>query len=146
MAAINRIFNPLSRNWAIDLGLFLLRAGTGVLLVPHGIMKVNSFSEKADGFYNFMHLGGRVSMGLTIFAEVVCSILLVLGLFTRLTLIPLIITMIVAVFVINPNATLGDRESGLLYLVPYVVLFFTGPGRISMDQMLFGRKQTVAKV
>ncbi|MEO6130290.1 MAG: DoxX family protein [Saprospiraceae bacterium] len=140
MEAISNLFNPLSRTWAVDLGLFLLRAGTGLLMLPHGLQKLNSFSEKGEGFYDFMHLGGRMSLALTIFAELICSALLVVGLGTRFILIPLIITMVIVVFVINAQEPLGDKESGLLYLVPFIALLFTGPGRISLDQMVFSRR------
>jgi putative oxidoreductase len=141
MAAITNVLNPNSRKWAVDLGLFILRVGTGLLLAPHGLQKLAAFGEKSEGFYNFLHLGGPVSMALTIFSELVCSILLILGLGTRLIIFPLILTMVIVVFVINGDATLGDKESGLLYLIPFVVILFTGPGRISMDQLLFRKKQ-----
>lgn len=141
MAAISNILTPTSRKWAVDLGLFILRAGTGLLLVPHGLQKLSAFGEKSAVFYNFLNLGGPVSMALTIFAELICSILLILGLGTRLIIIPLILTMVVVVFIINGQSTLGDKESGLLYLIPFVVILFTGPGRISLDQLFFGKKQ-----
>ncbi|MEP6793246.1 MAG: DoxX family protein [Saprospiraceae bacterium] len=140
MASITNLFNPNSRKWAIDLGLFILRVGTGFLLVPHGLQKLGAFGEKSTEFYNFLHLGGPVSMALTIFSELVCSILLILGLGTRLIIIPLILTMVVVVFIINGQAPPGDKESGLLYLIPFVVILFTGPGRISLDQLFFRKK------
>ncbi|MFZ1676479.1 MAG: DoxX family protein [Saprospiraceae bacterium] len=141
MAAITNLLTPNSRKWTVDLGLFILRAGTGLLLLPHGLQKLTAFGEKSSEFYNFLHLGGPVSMALTIFSEVGCSILLILGFCTRLIIFPLILTMVVVVFLINGHATLGDKEEGLLYLIPFVVIFITGPGRISMDQLFFRKKQ-----
>lgn len=79
-------------------------------------------------------------MTLAIFSELVCSILLILGLGTRLIIIPLILTMVVVVFIINGQQTLGHKESGLLFLLPFVVILFMGPGRISLDQFIFGKK------
>jgi putative oxidoreductase len=143
MAAITNVLNPNSRKWAVDLGLFILRAGTGLLLLPHGLQKLAAFGEKSAEFYNFLHLGGPVSMALTIFSELGCSLLLILGLGTRLIIFPLILTMVVVVFVINGDASLSDKESGLLFLIPFVVILFTGPGRISMDQLFFRKKEAV---
>ncbi len=143
MAAITNLLSPNSRKWATDAGLLILRVGTGLLLIPHGLKKLEAFGEKSADFYNFLHLGGPVSMALTIFAEFVCSVLLVLGLGTRLIIIPLMLTMVVVVFVINADATLSDRESGLLYLIPFVTLFFTGPGKFSLDQFVFRKKNPI---
>ena len=143
MSVLSSTLNPGTRKWAIDLGLLILRAGTAFLMLPHGWNKIQSFGEKAHGFYNFMHLGGEVSMAMVIFAEFFCSILLFIGLGTRLILIPLIFTMSMVVFVINANQPMEDKESGFLYLIPYVVLFFTGPGRISLDHLLFRKKSAV---
>ncbi len=127
----------------IDIGLFILRCGTGLLTLPHGLTKIQHFNEKADQFYNFMNLGSKFSFVLIIFAEVVCSLLVILGLMTRLAVIPLIISMSVVVFVVNGTHPLGDKESGLLFLIPYLVLLITGPGKYSMDQLVF-RKKTPA--
>ena len=145
MSVITNSLNPGTRKWALDLGLLILRCGTAFFMLPHGWDKIQAYSEKAHGFYNFLHLGGEVSMALTIFAEFLCSIFLFIGLGTRLVLIPLILTMSVVVFIINATQPMGDKEEGFLYLIPYVVLFFTGPGRISFDQLLF-RKKKVAEV
>lgn len=63
-----------------------------------------------------------------------------MGLFTRFALIPLIITMVVAGFVIHANDPLFDRgpskELALMYLFPYIILFLTGPGRFSLDHVI----------
>ena len=53
------------------------------------------------GFADVMGIGEAPSLMLAVFAEVVCSSFLVLGLFTRFSLVPLIITMLVAVFYIH---------------------------------------------
>ncbi|HZV69091.1 MAG TPA: DoxX family membrane protein [Saprospiraceae bacterium] len=142
MTAISNFFNP-NRKWAVDLALLVLRAGTGLLLLPHGLGKFEAFDEKASTFYNFLNLGSEVSMGLTIFGELLCSILLTLGLGTRLVLIPLMIMMLVIVFGVHGEDPLGDKEHGLLYLLSYFALFLLGPGRISLDQLIFGKKQVM---
>ncbi len=131
---------------ALDIGLLILRCGTALLMLPHGLNKLQHFNDKAESFYNFLNLGSKFSMVLIIFAEVVCSLLVILGLVTRFALVPLIIAMSVVVFVVNGQHPLGDKESGLLYLIPFVVLLITGPGRISMDQLVFRKKTPVPTV
>jgi putative oxidoreductase len=73
---------------------------------------------------------------LTVFAEFVCSILLIVGLGTRLALIPLIITMLVAVFIVHAPDGMDKKEHGLMYLLPYFALFLLGSGKFSLDAFL----------
>ena len=83
-----------------------------------------------------IHLGATVSFSLVIFAEFFCAVLLVAGLMTRLVVIPLIITMGVAVFMIHNSDFFGEAEQATLYLAGYLVLLVAGPGKVSMDRML----------
>ena len=81
-------------------------------------------------------LGPEVSLVLTVFAEVVCSILIVLGLGTRLAAIPSIVTMAVAAFIVHGADPFGRKEMALLYLVGYVVLLLSGSGKFSVDRII----------
>jgi putative oxidoreductase len=83
----------------------------------------------------------REGWWLTIFAEVFCSIAIILGLATRLVAIPLIITMSVAVFIIHADDPWQKKEFALLYLVPFLTLVFTGAGRFSLDAVIKKRKK-----
>lgn len=80
-----------------------------------------------------MGLGPSVSFALAIFAELVCALLLSVGLFTRYALIPLIITFAVAVFSVHGADALSDKEHALLYLMTFLTLFLSGPGKYSID-------------
>ena len=73
------------------------------------------------------------SLYLAVFAEFVCAILLVIGLFTRLSLVPLIITMAVAAFIVHGGDGIKEMEFALIYLSAYVALILTGPGAHSVD-------------
>jgi putative oxidoreductase len=122
-----------------DLGLLLLRITFGgLMLLNHGLGKMDKLLAGGDiKFADPIGLGMEISLQLTIFAEVICAGLLVLGLFTRLTLIPLIFTMLVAVFVMHWTDSFGDKEGALLYLIPYIILFVKGSGKYSIDNYLF---------
>ena len=89
-----------ARNLSLDLGLLLLRllAG-GMLLCSHGWDKIMHFGEYAASFPNPLGVGSTVSLGLVVFAEVFCSILVMLGLATRLSVIPIFFFLMVAVFI-----------------------------------------------
>ncbi|MDX1408063.1 MAG: DoxX family protein, partial [Saprospiraceae bacterium] len=68
----------------------------------------------------------------------ICAALLVAGLATRLAAIPLMITMAVAFFLVHADDPVLDREVAMLYLVVYAVIYLIGPGRFSLDQLIFG--------
>lgn len=126
----------LSTNaYSYDLGLLILRCICGLMLL-HGWSKFTDYSEGVKDFPDPFHLGMKVSYAFTVFAELFCTIFLVLGLFTRIALIPLLILMFVIVFIIHSGESLVDREHAILYLFAYLSLFFTGPGKYSLDQIL----------
>ncbi len=81
-------------------------------------------------------LGGPTSLTLAIIGELVCGILIALGLFTRLAVIPAAITMGVAVLAIHWNDPFADKEHALLYLLAYAAIYWLGSGRYSLDAVL----------
>ncbi len=125
-------------NLGIDTASLLLRLTFGFLMLfNHGWGKFMRFFE--DGPVKFgdpLGIGTELSLGLAVFAEVFCAGLLVLGLFTRLATIPLIITMAVAAFIVHINDPLSRMESALLYLTVYIVILLLGPGKFSLDRMI----------
>jgi putative oxidoreductase len=131
------IFQKLltTQPFSLDLGLLLLRFVCGLMLL-HGWSKFTNYSEEIKDFPDPFHVGITLSYSYTVFAELFCSLFILLGLFTRIALIPLIILMIVIVFIIHSGQSLVDREHATLYLLAYLSLFFTGPGKYSLDQLL----------
>lgn len=122
-------------------GLLWARIVLGVLMIlNHGLPKIEKYEVLKTEFYNFMGLGPQFSLTLAILAEVMCSLLIIFGLFTRLATIPLIITMIVAVSA-NNWAVLGKAEMGFLYLAGFVFLFLIGPGSYSLDEKMNNQKR-----
>src|SRR4051812_4722654 len=101
---------------AFNFSMLLLRLSFGLLMIAqHGMDKLMHFSEKANGFYDPFGIGSKASLILVIFAEVFCSFFVVLGLFTRIAVVPLIILMCFAFFGAN-NGVIGSGELALLYL------------------------------
>ncbi len=121
---------------AFSFAMLVLRIGMGTLMMMHGYDKLVHFSKYQNEFMNFMGIGPTLSLALTVFAEFFCSLFLILGLFTRLAAIPLIICTLVIVFKAAHGNIFGDGEHGALYLIGYIVLFLIGPGKISIDTMI----------
>ena len=121
---------------AVNAALLILRIGVGVLMLNHGYSKLINFATMQDNFMNFLGIGKTASLALVIFAEFFCSVFLILGLFTRLAAIPLLITMAVALFKAHNLEVFGKGELPALYLVAYFVLLLIGPGKISADNAI----------
>lgn len=123
-------------NWAFNIAMLLLRIGSGALIIPFGYNKLIHFAEKKDSFMNFMGLGATVSLSLVIFAEFFCGMFIILGLFTRLAAIPLIIAMSVAVFKVNHGDVFGKGSQGALFLTCFLTILLCGPGKASADGLI----------
>lgn len=119
-----------------DLGLLILRVGLGTFMMTHGLAKINNFAELSQTFADPVGWGAKTSLILIIFAEFVCSILVVLGLGTRLAVIPIIVGMIVAAFFTYPQFAFGKSEMALVYLVGFTAIFFMGAGKYSLDHLI----------
>jgi putative oxidoreductase len=119
-----------------DIGLLLLRlVAGGVMLVSHGWGKLQHYFDPAFDMSQFpdpIGLGGAFSHHLATGAEVICAALLVLGVLTRLSAIPLAITMAVAFFVVHADDPFQVKELAFVYLVMYLVLACTGGGRFAL--------------
>ncbi|ANH83839.1 DoxX family protein [Niabella ginsenosidivorans] len=123
-------------NVALSLLLLRITAGASIAL-NHGYQKLTGFNEMAaKGFADPFHIGVKASLGLTIFAEFFCGLLIIIGLLTRLATIPLIIAMCVALFFAHGGDFFGKGELAGIFLVIFVVLLITGPGKYSADRAI----------
>ena len=118
-----------------NIGLLVLRLFSGGLMMTHGFQKFQDYATYVEKFADPIGLGPELSLQLAIFAELVCAAFLLVGLFSRLSLIPLIITMMVAAFIAHAGDPLQKKELALMYLGCYLTLFMTGPGKISVQSM-----------
>jgi putative oxidoreductase len=122
-----------------NISMLLMRLAFGIMMIAnHGLPKLMEFSTRQYHFYNFVGIGSRFSLVLSLFAELFCSMFLILGLFTRIAAIPLIINMCVAIFGANAHKPLLQSELAVLYLAVFISILFVGPGRVSVDGMVRG--------
>lgn len=121
-----------------DYGLLILRVALGFsMLLLHGRGKLLALSATAEKMNGLLGITGNVNAGLAVFAEVVCSALLIAGLFTRFAALMLCCTMGTAFFFVHKSSLVagpGSGELAMIYLIGYVTLLFTGAGKISVDR------------
>lgn len=137
--------NLLSRDWKTghDAGLLILRVVFGLVLIyGHGFGKMAVIlSGQEIQFMDPIGIGAGTSYYLAAFAEGICAILLILGLFSRVATIILTVNFIV-IFIFHAFL-IGDGfdvlELRFFYLFSFIALTLTGPGKFSLDYLLFHR-------
>ncbi len=123
-------------------GLFALRVGAGLMmLVAHGWPKLAGFAVYAERFPDPIGVGPVTSLVLAILAEVVCAVLVVVGLGTRFAAVPLVITMLVAGLVVHAPDPWAKKELALLYATVFATLVLAGGGRWSLDAVIASRRR-----
>lgn len=135
---IKNIFKPGNYPKNIHFALLILRVAVGIFMLTHGIGKFSKlFGDDPIQFADPIGVGVTASLVLAVFSEMFCSILLILGIGTHLAAIPLLITMLVAAFVVHANDGFGRQELPLLYATIYFVIAIAGAGKISIDYWIF---------
>ncbi|MFK8138180.1 MAG: DoxX family protein [Bdellovibrionales bacterium] len=140
---VTDLLTPKQTDLFTDLGLLIIRLSFGGLMAfAHGWGKFQKMVAGGEiKFADPIGLGMELSLYLAATTEFVLALLLAVGFATRLVTIPLAFTMYVAAFIVHGDDPFRKMEFALLYLVPFVALFFTGPGRISLDFIIFGKKK-----
>lgn len=134
---LKKFLRPVKLPGSVDWAVLILRIGISCLMITHGYAKLTSFLSGDHSFADPIGIGEELSYLLTICAEFGCSILVILGLGTRLALLPLIFTMLVVVFIVHAKDAFDVKEHALLFLLGYIAVFLTGPGRFSVDSKLY---------
>ncbi len=126
----------------VDIGLLIFRLAISGLMLTHGIPKlIRFFGDAPIQFADPLGIGEVTTFTLAVFAEFVCSVLVILGLGTRFAVLPLIATMAVVALIVHVPDGFGKQELPLLYLSGWILLFFTGAGKYSLDHYFLAKKR-----
>lgn len=134
------MFPPYCRRKSASILILCLRIFFGILFFTHGVDKMINFNELSYTYPSVFGFGSYMTLMLAIFCEFCCSLFLIAGLMVRIIVVPMIISMAVAFFDIH-DAMFPEGELSLIYLIMFTVLFITGPGRYSLDCLIFNRFQ-----
>ena len=129
------LFPDHFRGQMTSLLILALRLFLGVMILIHGVDKLVNFDQLSETFPDIMGLGSYMSLMIAVFAEFCCSLFLLCGLLIRITVIPLMLTMAVAFFVVH-DADFPGGELSFIYLALLIIIYFTGPGRYSVDYLI----------
>ena len=134
---MKRIFNTNFNHGTLNFALLMLRVALGAFMLTHGIGKFQQLVAGGEiKFADPIGIGELPSLILAVFAEVFCSIALIIGFATRIAVIPLIITMCVAIFIVHAADGFKEQEFPAHYLIGYFVLLLSGAGKYSIDYFI----------
>lgn len=134
---MKKVFNTDLPGSYGHVALLIFRVAIAILILTHGIPKLQKLLSGGEiQFLDPYGLGVTASFVLVVFAEFLCGVLVMFGLFTRLATIPLMITMATAVIFAHADDPFGVKEKPLLFLVCFAFLCAVGSGRYSVDRIL----------
>jgi putative oxidoreductase len=134
---MRKLFSTKVSESTLGLALLILRLGAGsVMMIKYGLAKLQNFGAKSGSFSDPFGLGPTTSYSLVLFAEFFCAAFIILGLFTRLAAIPLVIAMGVAIFISHKGQFFSEGAGAALFLVCFLAILFAGPGRFSVDRFI----------
>ncbi len=136
----NRILSTVSLN--TDLATLLLRLLFGGLFVYYGYRKIEAYDTILPQFGDLIGIGSKLSFNLVIFAEAFCGLFVLLGFLTRLSVIPIFITMVVAYFIAHAKDPFDGKAEAFIFMVLSLVVFILGSGKYSIDRLLFRNRKT----
>ena len=131
----NFLFPQSFRGKGVSFLILCLRVFFGIMFFSHGLDKLANFNELSQTFPNVLGFGSYFSLMVSIFCEFCCSLFLIMGLMVRITVIPMIVSMAVAFFDVH-DGMLPQGELALIYLIMFLLLYITGPGRFSIDYLI----------
>ncbi|WP_316747305.1 DoxX family protein [Pedobacter gandavensis] len=134
---MKKLFNTNFNQEGMHFMLLVLRVSIAALMIVHGYPKLQYLtSGEPIQFMDLFGIGTTASLALAVFAEFFCSIFLLFGLGTRFALLPLIVTMLIAIFMVHAVDPFDKKELACHYLLVYVFLLVSGAGKYSLDRLI----------
>ena len=127
-----------------NLSRLFLRLFTGIMFLQMGVRQMTHIEEFANAAMGSMGLPSEGAIVAIVVVEIVCAVFIILGLFTRLALIPSIGIMIYAETVMVAATSVSSAgqmfifEPGypVMFLGIFIYLLLAGPGKISLDYLI----------
>lgn len=117
-------------------GLLFMRVSASLLLLwVHGLPKLLHWSVELQRIEDPFGLGAHLTLGLAVFAEVLCPVLLILGVFARLACLPVLAVLAVALAVVHPDWTVEQGQFAWLLTILFAGLALTGPGPLVIGSL-----------
>lgn len=118
----------------VSLGLLFLRACGGALMLQGRAATWAAMIQPNRALLSHpFGPGGELGWILTLLSEGLCTLLVMLGVFTRLAAVPPLVSLLVVGLAMPVGTAWSLRAPWLQLALPFFVLTFTGAGEYSFD-------------
>ena len=125
-----------------DLTMLLFRFAISLeLMIAHGLKKIGIGVAKAEKIPNPLHIPDVLNQYFAIASNIFFPVLVMIGLFTRLAVLPILTVTLVGYFFVHWNDSLLEKDMPFMYTVAYLLLLAIGPGRYSVDSIITKKLQ-----
>jgi len=137
-AIVQTIFSTRDVFFSKDVSLLWFRVLVSLSMInTHGIKKIMDFEATVQHIPDPLGVGGNLSAIIAIIANIIAPFLIIIGLGTRLAILPILSVTLVGFFVVHGNDPWSIRDVPLMYSLAYAFIFFLGAGKYSLDHKLF---------
>jgi putative oxidoreductase len=120
----------MNRVSAPDVALLFLRVTASVLvLLVHGLPKTIHYTSQLEAIEDPLHFGKTLTLGFAIVAEVVCPLLMIAGIATRLAALPIMLVCVIALGLVHREWTLDQGQFAWMLLIMFGTIAIGGAGR-----------------
>ena len=143
---VTKMFLRLTGYTYTNLARLFMRLFVGIMLLQFGIRHLVNYNGLCSTFTTVLDMSSSTSLVLMIIIELVCSLFIMMGLFTRLCTLPPIAAMCAAEYYILhdmvPNLPVYGLDSTdpgylpIMFIGIYIYMLIAGPGKISLDYFI----------
>ncbi|MDH5609476.1 MAG: DoxX family protein [Cyclobacteriaceae bacterium] len=130
------LFSTQIRTGRVNVALLLFRVAMGGIMLTHGWPKFQRLVQGDWGFGDPLGIGSELSFILVTIAEFFGSLMVILGLATRVGAFLVSFAMLVAGFIQHAGEPFGSKEKAFLLLTGFLFVFITGAGKFSFDDRI----------
>jgi putative oxidoreductase len=106
------------------------------LFNTHGLKKILDFEGTLQHIPDPFGFGSEFSAYMAVFANVICPVFVVLGLFTRAAILPIVGITLSGFFIVHASDPWAVRDIPFMYSLSFLLLLYLGAGKYSLDAKL----------
>ncbi len=126
-----------------NLSRLFLRLFTGILFLEFGLRQILHYSEIAADYAGFWGMSPSLSVSVIVALELLCATMIIIGLLTRIAVIPSFCLMwYIESLLLSPTSGVDEQLFNfapgypVMFMGIFLYMFLAGPGKISVDYII----------
>lgn len=120
------------------LSMLLFRIAVSIeLIVAHGLKKLGIGVAMVEQVPNPLQLPEIFNQGFALASNLIFPVFVILGLFTRVVILPILAVTLTGYFVLHWHDALLVKDAPFMYSVVYLLILALGPGKYSIDYFIY---------